>query len=247
MTSSSASESTCRILYGSNGPVIRRRSSFGNARVLVPEDGWVADGPDRGRIAAEPSAPSPAGPSLGQTSRRDRLDRPSDRRDDCARGAGRARVCRRTGHAERARARPGRRTGPARRAATALAADPRQGSGAGRSGLAGRARIADAARQLIAGRSLPRIRRKGTTEKGYDLRLLLEDIAVDDATGPAPVLLRVRTRLHPELGAGRPEEVVAALAESVGVALEIAALARVGLVLGDAPPARERPTGFSRR
>ncbi len=112
---------------------------------------------------------------------------------------------------------------------------------------ADRVRIGDAARQLIAARSLPRIRRKGTTEKGYDLRLLLEDIAVDDATGPAPVLLRVRTRLHPELGAGRPEEVVAALAESVGVALEIAALARVGLVLGDAPPARERPTGFSRR
>jgi len=110
-----------------------------------------------------------------------------------------------------------------------------------------RARIADAARRLIAARSLPRIRRKGTTEKRYDLRLLLEDVAVDDASAVASVFLRVRTRLHPELGAGRPEEVVAALAESVGITIEIAGLARVRLVLGDEPPARARPTGFNRR
>jgi len=109
-----------------------------------------------------------------------------------------------------------------------------------------RARIADAAGQLIAARSLPRIRRKGTTEKRYDLRLLVEDIAVDDTSAAAPAVLRVRTRLHPELGAGRPEEVVAALAESLGAAIEIAALARVRLVLGDEPPARARPTGIRR-
>jgi hypothetical protein len=109
-----------------------------------------------------------------------------------------------------------------------------------------RARIADAARELIAARSLPRIRRKGTTEKRYDLRLLLADIAVDDASTAASVVLRVQTRLHPELGAGRPEEVVAALAESLGVAIEIAGLARVRLVLGDEPPVRARPTGLRR-
>ena len=112
---------------------------------------------------------------------------------------------------------------------------------------ADRARIAEAARHLIAAPSLPRTRRKGATEKPYDLRLLLEDVAVDNGSTAASVVLRVRTRLHPELGAGRPEEVVAALAESLGVAIEIAALARVRLVLGDEPPARPRPTGFSRR
>jgi hypothetical protein len=105
------------------------------------------------------------------------------------------------------------------------------------------ARIADAARQLIAARSLPRIRRKGSAEKRYDLRLLLEAVAVDDATGPGIARLLVRTRFHPELGAGRPEEVVAALGEAVGAPIAIAALARVRLLLADEVPGPARPAG----
>ena len=42
-----------------------------------------------------------------------------------------------------------------------------------------------------------------------------------------------RTRFHPELGAGRPEEVVAALADAAGVALAIAAMTRSRLLLAD--------------
>jgi hypothetical protein len=112
-----------------------------------------------------------------------------------------------------------------------------------------RARIAEAARQLIAARSLPRVRRKGATEKGYDLRILLDDldVGVDNSPGAdRPILLRARTRFHPELGAGRPEEVVAALGESAGVAIEIVALSRIRLLLADEPPARARPIGLRR-
>jgi hypothetical protein len=52
------------------------------------------------------------------------------------------------------------------------------------------------------------------------------------AAGP-PVVLRARTRFHPELGSGRPEEVVAALAEAAGAALEITSIERERLVLAD--------------
>ena len=115
-----------------------------------------------------------------------------------------------------------------------------------------RAPIAEAVQRLLAAHSLPRIRRKGTTEKPYDLRVLLEDVTVEPgaegrAATAGPIVLCVRTKFHPELGAGRPEEVVAALAESLGVAIEVAGLVRVRLLLGDAPPARVRPTGLSRR
>jgi hypothetical protein len=65
----------------------------------------------------------------------------------------------------------------------------------------------------------------------YDLRPLLVDVGVA-AAGP-PVVLRARTRFRPELGSGRPEEVVAALATSVGVALEIASIERERLVVAD--------------
>ena len=92
------------------------------------------------------------------------------------------------------------------------------------------ARIAEAARSLIAAPSLPRTRRKGATEKTYDLRLLLDGL---DVASTRPVVLRARTRFHPEHGTGRPEEVVAALGESAGVAIEIAALSRIRLLLAD--------------
>jgi hypothetical protein len=114
-----------------------------------------------------------------------------------------------------------------------------------------RSRVAVAAEQMIAARSLPRTRVKASTEKRYDLRLLLDDVVVDmgdnetDSAAPASagrVIVQVRTRFDPELGAGRPEEVVATLAESAGITLEIASLVRVRLVIAD-PPARARVSG----
>ena len=65
----------------------------------------------------------------------------------------------------------------------------------------------------------------------YDLRPLLVDVAVADA-GP-PVVMRTRTRFDPVLGTGRPEEVVAAVAEAAGADLVIGAVVRERLILAD--------------
>lgn len=103
-----------------------------------------------------------------------------------------------------------------------------------------RARLAVAAERMMATRSLPRTRVKGSSEKRYDLRLLLDDLVVsgddraDDlsaAEATDRVVVRVRTRFDPELGTGRPEEVVAAMAEFGGLDLEMTSLARVRLVI----------------
>ena len=56
----------------------------------------------------------------------------------------------------------------------------------------------------------------------------LESIEV--GAGP-PVVLRVRTRFDPQLGNGRPEEVVAALADELGHDLVIDEIVRERLVL----------------
>ncbi len=88
-----------------------------------------------------------------------------------------------------------------------------------------------AARALLAARTLPRERAKGDTTVRYDLRPLLADIQVVDP-GP-PVTIRARTRFHAELGTGRPEAVVAALADESGAALAIATIVRERLLLAD--------------
>ena len=64
----------------------------------------------------------------------------------------------------------------------------------------------------------------------YDLRPLLIDVAIED--GP-PVTVTTRTRFHPELGTGRPEEVVAALADRIGQRLETSSIVRDRLVLAE--------------
>ena len=64
-----------------------------------------------------------------------------------------------------------------------------------------------AADDLLRADRLPRERSKGGGTVRYDLRPLLDDITVEP--GPPPII-RARTRFHPELGTGRPEEVVAA-------------------------------------
>lgn len=89
-----------------------------------------------------------------------------------------------------------------------------------------------ASQRLLAAASLPRTRSKGGADKIYDLRPLLEDVRV--AAGPATadaITLLIRTRLRPELGSGRPEEVVAALAEECGTELVVSRTVRERLIL----------------
>jgi radical SAM-linked protein len=98
-------------------------------------------------------------------------------------------------------------------------------------GAADGAAVDTAAHALLAARSLPRERAKGDAMVAYDLRPLLADIQVTDP-GP-PVTIRVRTRFHAELGTGRPEEVVAALAAAAGTPLTIDTIVRAGLLLAE--------------
>jgi hypothetical protein len=88
-----------------------------------------------------------------------------------------------------------------------------------------------ATERLLRAPRLPRLRQKGGGVVEYDLRPLLIDLAVAEA-GP-PVRLRMRTRFHPELGTGRPEEVVAAMADAVGVELEVTSIVRERLYLAE--------------
>jgi hypothetical protein len=109
------------------------------------------------------------------------------------------------------------------------------------------AAVRDAAQRLLSVRSLPRVRVKGAGEKRYDLRPLLADINVErvpDARSPGvgrSLALRIRTRFDPILGAGRPEEVIAAIGEVVGLDLEVVASLRERLVLADDDAEGERP------
>lgn len=91
--------------------------------------------------------------------------------------------------------------------------------------------LAEAAGRLLAAHSLRRPKPKGGGD--YDLRPLLDEIAVDGARDGAgkQVLLRVRTRFDPERGAGRPDEVVAALSELAGADLTITTIVRERVVL----------------
>lgn len=93
--------------------------------------------------------------------------------------------------------------------------------------VAGLRRAAD---DLRAAEHVPRQRAKGAGTVTYDLRPLVIDLAIEP--GP-PVLVGTRTRFHPELGTGRPEEVLAALGDRLGVPLEAATIVRERLVLAD--------------
>jgi radical SAM-linked protein len=97
-----------------------------------------------------------------------------------------------------------------------------------------------AAAGLLAAPAIPRERRKGEGTVSYDLRPFLE--AVDAEDGDAGPVLRMTLRHDPERGIGRPDEVIAALAERAGVPLEVASVVRERLVLSDPPqPAAARP------
>ena len=84
---------------------------------------------------------------------------------------------------------------------------------------------------LEAAGTLPREREKGGSVKRYDLRPLLLAVRLAEP-GPPPVVV-ARTRIHPELGSGRPEEVVAALGDTIGLELEVASVVRERLLLLD--------------
>ena len=88
--------------------------------------------------------------------------------------------------------------------------------------------LARAATELLDAERLPRERAKGDATVTYDLRPLLMDVAV---TPGSPVVVTMRTRFHPELGTGRPEEVLAALGDRLGTTLDAAAIVRERLLV----------------
>jgi radical SAM-linked protein len=87
-----------------------------------------------------------------------------------------------------------------------------------------------AAVELLSAASVRRERVKGGGTVSYDLRPLIIDLAVQPGT---PIVVTTRTRFHPELGTGRPEEVLAALGDRLGTPLEAASIVRVRLLLAD--------------
>lgn len=95
------------------------------------------------------------------------------------------------------------------------------------------AKLGRAVADMLAARQLPRERRKGDRTVTYDLRPLL--IGLDATPGPPPTVT-TRTRFHPELGTGRPEEVLAALADVAGTALTARSIVRERVVLADELP-----------
>ena len=101
-------------------------------------------------------------------------------------------------------------------------------------GAANAATVDAACARLLAAETLPRDRIKGGATVRYDLRPLVVDVVVADP-GP-PVVVRARTRFHPELGTGRPDEVIAALSEAAGKPLEAASVVRERLILVDEDP-----------
>jgi hypothetical protein len=91
-------------------------------------------------------------------------------------------------------------------------------------------RLRAAARDLVAAPQLPRSRARGDVSVEYDLRPLVIDVAVHEGS---PVTVTARTRIHPEIGTGRPDEVVAELGDRAGFVLESAGIVRERLVLAE--------------
>jgi hypothetical protein len=98
-----------------------------------------------------------------------------------------------------------------------------------------------AARTLVAARTLPRTRLKGTTEKRYDLRPLFDAVAIEADPASGGVTVRIRTRFAPELGAGRPEEVVGALGDAAGRPITPGPIVRNRLLLSEDLARKEHP------
>lgn len=92
-----------------------------------------------------------------------------------------------------------------------------------------------AAAAILARRELPRERTRADRTVVYDLRPLLLDVSVEahgvTTGGPGDALVRMRVAHDPERGVGRPEEVLAALAEEAGQSIETRAIVRRRLLL----------------
>jgi Uncharacterized protein conserved in bacteria (DUF2344) len=89
-----------------------------------------------------------------------------------------------------------------------------------------------AAVRLLTSSSLPRTRSKAGADKSYDLRPLIDDVRVlGEGRAGEPLTVQIRTLFRPELGSGRPEEVVAALIDASGAALVIRRTLRERLIL----------------
>lgn len=115
------------------------------------------------------------------------------------------------------------------------------------------ARLAEAAAAILARPSLPRERTRADRTVAYDLRPLLLDLSVEPAGGstnrPEGALVRMRVAHDPERGVGRPDEVLAALAEEAGQSIETHSVVRRRLLLVDdlePRPARTAATPKSR-
>jgi radical SAM-linked protein len=96
-----------------------------------------------------------------------------------------------------------------------------------------------AADDLLRARTLPRERTRGSSRVSYDLRPLVSAIRVDRGAPDGPLIIRVRTRFHPERGAGRPQEVLAALGERISRRLDAAEIVRERVILADDILARD--------
>ena len=103
----------------------------------------------------------------------------------------------------------------------------------GSSGRTDTSAIAAAAADLLRQGRVPRTRLKGGSTVAYDLRPLLADVRLLDP-GP-PVVVRIQTRIHPELGTGRPTEVLAALEDHLGCPLGFESITRECLIVAGEP------------
>jgi radical SAM-linked protein len=101
--------------------------------------------------------------------------------------------------------------------------------------------VAAATGRLLARGRVRWDRQKGGETKTVDLRPLILALDASDATYTAdpdavpggPLDLRMRTRIHPELGTGRPDEVVGALGAELGATMTIDRIVRRRLLLAD--------------
>ena len=97
------------------------------------------------------------------------------------------------------------------------------------------ATLATACDAMLGSPTLERERAKGGATVRYDLRPFIEGLDVDASADP--VTLRMTLRHDPERGIGRPDEVLAALADRMGgSAPAVTALVRERLVLVPPPP-----------
>jgi radical SAM-linked protein len=101
------------------------------------------------------------------------------------------------------------------------------------------ATVAAAAARLLAATTVPRVRARAGRESTYDLRPLVDTIVVDrdpSSAAAAPrTRIRFRFRLQPERGIGRPDELLAALADDAGAPISPDGVRRTRVWLIDDP------------